>query len=119
MMAFSGYFGDTIADNVSRDISPLKLNVIIKKFSNNVGDLLSRKKIVLSIKKQYGILTPIGMHESEIISILLNLLTNAIKAINRRNGSDRIIEIESLEDTNNVIIYFKDTGDGIPKRKRR
>jgi signal transduction histidine kinase len=54
------------------------------------------------------------MHEAEIASILLNLYTNAIKAIKRSKSHRKIlVKADRLVDDDNVRIRFFDSGDGV------
>jgi signal transduction histidine kinase len=59
------------------------------------------------------------MHRAEVASILLNLYTNAVKAVKRR-GVDRLIGIrgEKMTGGDSVRISFCDSGDGIPTENR-
>lgn len=62
------------------------------------------------------LLTP-PMYESELYSIIINLVTNSIKATGAVDGDSRV-HIEAKPDDNKVVIQVCDNGVGIPEEKQ-
>ena len=60
----------------------------------------------------------VPIHEAELSSILLNLLTNAIKAIKRQSGERRILIEADRDPDRRLALRFSDTGDGIDEAVR-
>lgn len=54
------------------------------------------------------------MYRSELISILHNLMTNALKAV--KNEQDRRIEVKAFEENGVVHIWFLDSGKGLDEK---
>ena len=95
--------------NLTLRLEKVKLLPLIKEILNNVSELLSRKKIQLSIKIPED--TEICADEKLLHAILKNLIDNAIK-YNREGGK---IEISARRLKNEDEIKVCDTGVGIPK----
>ena len=53
------------------------------------------------------------MYRSELVSVLFNMLSNAIKAVKGTN--DRRIEVTGFEEDNHIHIWFLDSGRGLDK----
>lgn len=85
--------------------------------ANELLELYSEKykntDVVLDISQLKGD-TSISIKESDIIQVLLNLVSNAYDAIFEREGSKWIkIEEEVTDDT--IILRVMDSGDGVPR----
>jgi signal transduction histidine kinase len=61
----------------------------------------------------------IAMHEAEFSSVLINLYTNAVKAIQRTNGRKRDILMRHSRVGNNEVVEVLDTGVGIVPKDRK
>lgn len=55
------------------------------------------------------------LHISEIMSVLINLFTNACKAIDRAGRNSGKLFFNVISDSNYLTIMFEDNGDGIPE----
>ena len=95
--------------NLTLKLEKVKLLPLIKEILNNVSELLSRKKIQLSIKIPED--AEVCADEKLLHAILKNLIDNAIK-YNREGGR---IEISARRLKNEDEIKVCDTGVGIPK----
>lgn len=117
--AYTAYFGAMTTSNASRELQPVDLYAFARAFAEDLAVMFDRRGLDLRIERpvQYDIRT-INMHLSEWSSILLNLLTNAIKASARagRHG-DFLIRVGQLEE-GRVFLDFSDNGDGIPLENR-
>jgi signal transduction histidine kinase len=116
--AYSRYFGEMVSENASRKLEPIELYRFALDFKEGVGAMLSRPGIALSVEKpkDYDIYT-VPMHPSEWSSMLLNFLTNSLKAIRRAGVAGRILVRTGRKD-NLVFLEFADNGDGIRKEDR-
>lgn len=117
--AFTGYFSEAMASRNLRLRAAVSLKLAVKEFVHGVRPITDRQGIsVTTILPDADPLFTTPIHEAELSSILLNLLTNAIKAIKRR-GCDRQIRIEAQRrDGSLLALQFSDTGDGIDEAIR-
>jgi signal transduction histidine kinase len=117
--AYSKYFGEMVSENTSRKLEPVELYRFALDFKDGVEAMLSRPGIALTVEKpkDYDIYT-VPMHPSEWSSILLNFLTNSLKAVRRAGVAGRLL-IRTGRDKSGVFLEFADNGDGIPKESRK
>jgi signal transduction histidine kinase len=66
-----------------------------------------------------GEVPPIAADPTELRQVLVNLLLNAVQAIEKRGGSDHRIVIETRAEGDKLIVTIEDTGIGIPADLRR
>ena len=77
-------------------------------------DLLEgRLRDKISVVKDFGELPLVSCYSSELNQVFLNLLTNAIQAINRKGTGSGTITIRTRLEAGRVKIEFSDTGGGI------
>ncbi len=78
------------------------------------------KRPTIKITKEYGDLPPVKCYLGQLNQVFINLLANAIDALDEffLQGADRApeISIRTSIDSHNVIIQIKDNGPGIPDR---
>jgi len=78
------------------------------------------KRPTIKITKEYGDLPPVKCYLGQLNQVFINLLANAIDALDEffLQGADRApeISIRTSIDSHNVIIQIKDNGSGIPDR---
>ena len=67
----------------------------------------------ITVRKQYGDLTPIVCHASQINQVILNLLTNAIDALSLGKVDDPTIAVDTEITAEFVTIAIWDNGPGI------
>lgn len=111
--SYTSYFSATVSANVSRELKPQILDVVINRFRDVVQADMKKSGIEFSFDAYGYDLITIPMHSSEWSSILFNLYTNSKKAIKRADVEGRIKIIVGKEN-GKVYIEFKDNGDGIP-----
>lgn len=117
LRGYSSYFYQTVADNVSRELSPQDLRVAGNQFDDAMADSIRRAGITFEFEPNgYELFTP-PMHSSEISSLLFNFYSNSLKAI-RRAGSDGRMLLRVGEENKRVFLEFADNGDGIPESIR-
>lgn len=98
-----------IKDNPSIDTEEVLIQDIFENVFNQLSFLISLHKPIIKIElKKVSIL---NINKSYLESILLNLLTNAIKY--RSTSRQLRINIASKEVGDNIILTFKDNGIGI------
>ncbi len=113
LQSYAKFFDDAITDNAHRQLQPLELRDMISIFENVVEYYLSREQVQLTKDIQgYDLFTK-PMHRSEWSSILLNLFSNSIKAINRSQADGKIF-LRAGETNGMLFLEFADNGDGIP-----
>lgn len=98
-----------IKDNPSIETEEVLIQDIFENVFNQLSFLISLHKPIIKIElKKVSIL---NINKSYLESILLNLLTNAIKY--RSTSRQLRINISSKEVGDNIILIFKDNGIGI------
>lgn len=112
--SYTSYFDNTISRNVLRELEPIELRIVVRRFINIIQNDLKRAEIEFlnPVFNGYDLYT-IPMHPSEWASILFNLYTNSKKAIYRERSKGKIF-IECGIENKNVYLEFSDNGDGIP-----
>jgi len=81
---------------------------------NTTLDLLEGRLQEKSVVRDFGELPLVSCYSSEMNQVFLNLLTNAIQAINRQGAEVGTITIRTRLKAGRVNIRFSDTGAGIP-----
>lgn len=112
--SYTSYFDKTISRNVLRELEPIELRVVVRRFISIIQSDLKRAEIefIEPEFKGYDLFT-IPMHPSEWASILFNLYTNSKKAIYRKKIKGKMF-IECGIENQNVYLEYSDNGDGIP-----
>lgn len=112
--SYTSYFDKTISRNVLRELEPIELRVVVRRFISIIQNDLKRAEIefIEPEFKGYDLFT-IPMHPSEWASILFNLYTNSKKAIYRKRSKGKMF-IECGIENQNVYLEYSDNGDGIP-----
>lgn len=93
----------------------LNLHEIVDQVNGALEAYRTKFGIELENGVPNNIFTP-KMHEAEIHAILINLLTNSLKAV--REQPTRKIRIEAQRHENHTVIRMLDTGRGIEPRRR-
>ena len=102
----------------TEDFTKLDLNKIVREAiastSPHWKDEAEAKGIRIRIKEELGELPPLLGSRSELMEVLTNLIFNALDSMSE--GGEITIRTEAKE--GEVLLYFTDTGKGIPKRIR-
>ncbi|MDO8268664.1 MAG: sensor histidine kinase [Moraxellaceae bacterium] len=117
LQSYMRYFDDAVVNNVRRDLGVHEVRDIVNDFSEVMESTLSKKGVTFTKKFNGYDLFVRPSHKSEWSSVLLNLFTNSLKAIDRAGVSGRI-HFEAKADSENVIVDFSDNGDGVPFESR-
>jgi signal transduction histidine kinase len=115
----TAYLNATVASRALREIHPVSLSKSVEDFKRGLSAHAATQSAQLEVRTPpFDPLYTRPMHGAEIASVLLNLHTNALKALKRAGGERRIlVEADRLSD-DVVRIRFSDTGDGIPEANR-
>lgn len=113
METYTSYFGSMITENARRDVGVIDLYEVADEFRRMVAPMCQRTGTTLELEEpeDFDILT-VPMHRSEWSSVMLNFLTNSIKAIRRANSGGRIL-LQVGRSGSTVWLDFSDNGDGI------
>ena len=117
MFAYTKFFNITVSENLNSSVGPVDIIEIMDKFHTTVENDLDRQQIEYDFRPTVFTLMAGPMHEAELISVLLNLYTNARKAIIKNNEAGRILVTAGIEDRN-VWLCFQDNGIGVPDENR-
>lgn len=111
--SYTSYFDKTISRNILRELEPIELRIVVRRFISIIQNDLKRAEIefIEPEFKGYDLFT-IPMHPSEWASILFNLYTNSKKAIYRKRSKGTMF-IECGTENANIYLEFSDNGDGI------
>lgn len=115
--SYTSYFNATVSANVSRELKPQQLDIVVNHFKQVIEADLTNLGIQFQLEYFGYDLITIPMHSSEWSSILFNLYTNSKKAI-RREGIAGKIKAAIGKDDKKVYIEFSDNGDGIPEKNK-
>ncbi len=117
--AYTAHFGNMMTSNASRELAPIDLYAYSRGFSEDLSVMFGRRGLELIVEPpaDYDVRT-IDMHPSEWSSILLNLLTNAMKAADRAQRPGRFLIRMGHVAPASVFLEFCDNGDGIPPNHR-
>jgi len=100
----------------SDEFTRIDLNEIVRSALRSTSprwkDEAEAKGITITIKEELGKLPPLLGNESELMEVLTNLIFNAVEAM--PDGGRITIKTEAKE--NDVLLYFTDTGHGIPDK---
>jgi signal transduction histidine kinase len=117
--AYTSHFGNMMTRNASRGLQEVDLYAFAQKFREDMNAMFDRRSMELVVERpaEYEIYTT-KMHPSEWSSILLNLLTNSIKAVKRAQQPGKFLIRTGIGPTGYVFMEFSDNGDGIPAENR-
>lgn len=118
LQSYMRYFDKAVTQNSQRNLSVHEVRDLLSDFEQVVVSALKRQFVSLSVEVTGYDLFVKPSHKSEWASILFNLFTNSLKAINRAkvNGEIRINAGEV--DDSKVYIEFIDNGDGIAEENK-
>lgn len=117
--AYTAHLASMMTSNASRELENIDLYAFAREFRKNLAPLFERRNLEFTVERPegYDIFTT-KMHRSEWSSILLNLLTNAMKAVGRAQRSGRFQIRVGHHLPGKVFLEFSDNGDGIPQENR-
>jgi len=100
----------------TEDFTKLDLNKIVREAIASTSprwkDEAEAKGIRIRIKEELGELPPLLGSRSELMEVLTNLIFNALDSMSE--GGEITTRTEAKE--NEVLLYFTDTGKGVPDR---
>ena len=94
---------------VTLDINQL-LNEVVEYTRTTWEDAAQHRENCFYVIKNFTSVAPITGHASQLREVFINLINNAFDAM----PDGGTLTIETLTDGNNVVIKFKDSGQGIP-----
>lgn len=113
MFDLGGYIAGLMSSTESRDLKSQSVKGVIERFMEQFSQYVKRQHISFTAEIKQENLRTTAMHSSEIDSILLNLMTNSIKAIKKSKSPTRKIHIAAFEEKEQVVIRFEDNGTGV------
>lgn len=113
LISYSDFFTSTIRNNSNRVKEPLELREVIQSFFAAMEPTISRRSYELTTIFQGDDFWTKSIHISEFSSILMNLFTNACKAIIRQNSQPGKLKVTVSSTENEHVLLFEDNGDGI------
>jgi C4-dicarboxylate-specific signal transduction histidine kinase len=98
-------------DSTRDNLTPIHLKVLLDDVSILLDHKIKAKDVDLRIVK-YDPLWQVMGRESQLVQVLMNLISNAIDAI--ESMEEKWVEVEFLHNAHHFIIQIKDCGKGIP-----
>ena len=102
-----------------RQRAPQALHALLRDFVDGFGPLAARLNVDLDWEVSPRHLRTQAMTRTELEAILVNLLTNSLKACMAEEGGVRHVSIAAAQADRDVLIRFQDTGSGVPEELRR
>ncbi len=118
LKSFTKFFDSTIRENVNRNKKVIEIRDSIEPFYESMKPIIERKGIQFAIHYEGYELFTKPIHVSELYSVFINLFTNAYKAILRSGTNPRKMSLTAKKDSEDIIIRFEDSGDGIEPANR-
>ena len=113
----TSYLNSLASARSARTRVPQSLRRAVEEFERGVREQANSQGVVLLIETpEFEPLETEPLHSAELASILLNLYTNAVKAMKREGGERRVSVTASRTDKRHLRLKFQDTGDGIPRQ---
>src|SRR5262249_39663292 len=116
---YTAHFANMMTSNASRSLEEIDLYGFAREFKNDMAAIFNQRGMGLTLERpgEYGKHTR-KRRRSQWSSILLNLLTNSIKAIKRTQRAGRLLIRVGTARPGFVFLEFTDNGDGIPPENR-
>ncbi len=92
------------------------LHAVLEEFTSAFHRLVERRSVKIDWRVEPISLRTRTMARSELEAILINLLTNALKALEGRDH--RRILLTAEEDDGGILLRFQDSGKGVPAEVR-
>ncbi|MGR2881305.1 sensor histidine kinase [Vibrio vulnificus] len=117
LIAYTDFFDGTMRSNSNREKNHYDMIKLVKKFMVAMEPTTKRRGYEIKTNFDSWDIWTKKVHVSEIMSIFINLFTNACKAIERagRQHGHLLIDVKTSSDF--MTIRFEDNGDGIPENK--
>jgi signal transduction histidine kinase len=113
----AGYIDAYVSASQRRLREPQPMARLIEEFTENLSQNLARN-IAFTTKVTPRSLRTAPMARSELEAVLINLLTNAVKAMDGEDHPERCISISAQGRNGDVRLRFQDTGAGIDPKIR-
>ena len=107
----AAYIDAYVSASRRRSREPQPLSAVLREFVEQLSDHLARN-VAFDVQVHPLSLRTETMARSELVAVLINLLTNSVKAMDAEGG-ERRIAIRAGGDEGEVVIRFQDTGSGI------
>ena len=102
-----------------RERTPQALHTVLSEFERGFGPLVGRLSVKLNWAVSPRHLRTRTMTRTELEAILINLLTNALKACTADEGGIRHISVVAQQEGDEIALRFQDTGVGVPRELRK
>jgi signal transduction histidine kinase len=113
LLTYSRYVEEFISLRSRRRRISLELEEFFQEFRQVFFRLLEHRQIQLEVNVPPGLFTR-PLHRAELMSIVFNLVTNAVKALMAPNVRERRLLISAEETEDKIAFSVSDTGCGIP-----
>jgi signal transduction histidine kinase len=113
LLTYSRYVEEFVSIRSRRHRAPLDLEQFFQEFRKVFNQLLEHRQIRLELQVPPGLFTP-PLHRAELMSVVFNLVTNAVKALMAPTVRERHLLIRGEEIDDKVAFIIADSGCGIP-----
>jgi signal transduction histidine kinase len=113
MFDIGGYIAGLMSSTESRQLRTISVQGALEGFASQFSAYMSKQGVRFEIFVHPQSLRTTLMHSSELDSVLLNFLTNAIKSMKQGRVDGRRVKIDGRRDGRYVVIGFEDNGPGV------
>jgi signal transduction histidine kinase len=113
----TGYIDAYVSASQRRKREPQPLTAVIGDFRDRLSSHLARN-VNFETDVRPSALRTAPMARSELEAVLINLLTNSVKAMDAEGHRSRRVSISAAADNGEVRLRFQDTGGGIDPKIR-
>ncbi len=113
MFDIGGYIAGLMSATESRQLRSLSVSGALNRFAQQFSEYMNRQRVHFDISVSPQALRTTPMHRSELDSVLLNFLTNSIKAMRSARVRDRRVRMDGRKEGRFVVIGFEDSGPGV------
>ncbi|HDM8167585.1 TPA: sensor histidine kinase [Vibrio harveyi] len=117
LISYTDFFDGTMRSNSNREKNHYDMIKLVKKFMAAMEPTTKRRGYEIKTTFDSWDIWTKKIHVSEIMSIFINLFTNACKAIDRAGRQHGRLLIDIKTSSEFMTIRFEDNGDGIPENK--
>ena len=93
---------------------PVKINDIVRRALSLIDEQLSSHGIKLEMNLEETV-PPIDSHPTSLEQVVINLVVNAMNALNEYRRDEKIISVSTALAEENCVLQVRDNGPGIPE----
>ena len=117
LRTLAGYIDGYVSESRRRERHPQPLHTVVQEFTEVLSTSLAAH-----VEFSWSVTPPglrtIAMTRAELEAILMNFLTNAVKAMDAEGHAERRVHVQAFQDEGHAVLRFSDTGRGVSSQIR-